>query len=274
MHYGPLTEEEKPSVENEKIKNNIWVFDDAPDEELSSYDSHHLEILLEAEKKHFWLQCRKNYIASIFTKFVTLSSRILEIGTGTGFIAEKLQQMGFHIEASDCTPNGLEHAFKRGIKTLYQFDLFNPPFQEAFDVICLFDVLEHLKDERLAIENLKKMLKPQGMIILTVPAHQWLWSSDDELAGHHRRYSKKSLQDCLEACGFQIHYCRYFFVFILPLLILRKWIRKKPRAQHVNLQIPKFLSHFLGGLTNMEFRLGRLVPNLCGGSLIAIARKK
>ena len=86
-------------------------------------------------------------------------------------MAEKLQELGYSVDVSDIHSNGLQYAKKRGLQKLYQFDLFNPPFEEEFDVICLFDVLEHLSDEKQALECLKKMLKPGGLIILTVPAH-------------------------------------------------------------------------------------------------------
>ena len=84
--------------------------------------------------------------------------------------------MGFAVELANIHLNGLRFVQERGIKKLYQFDLLHPPFQEEFDLVCFFDVLEHLREETKALECLKTMVKPGGKIIFTVPAHQWLWN--------------------------------------------------------------------------------------------------
>jgi len=260
-------------------KEGILIFDEALDEELSSYDSHHLEALARAETSHFWLTTRREKICKIFSKNVKKGSRILEVGGGTGFIAAELIKQGFDVEVSDGASNGLAYAKKLGIKKLYQFDLFQPPFQETFDVICLFDVLEHLNDDVKAMDKLKKMLKPRGQIILTVPAHQWLWSRDDALAGHKRRYTKAQLKEVFRTCGLQPIFLRYFFIMILPLLCLRSFIKKegsKPiqKNECVNFHIPSSLNWALRLLTKLEFSIDWLLPNIVGGSLIGIARKE
>jgi len=261
-----------------KEKDRILIFDEVQDEQLSTYDPRHLEELVKAESYHFWFTTRRDKVCSIFNNHVGKECRILEIGGGTGFIAERLQQLGFNIELSDCASNGLAYARERGIEKLYQFDLFNPPFQEAFDVICLFDVLEHLNDDHQALEMLKKMLKPGGKIILTVPAHQWLWNRDDTLAGHKRRYTKKQLELVFKSAGLQPLYLRYFFIMILPFLVLRKWIKKDDSQAHSNekidFRIPSYANKFFYFLTKIEFQLDWLLPNIMGGSLIGIAQKK
>lgn len=109
-----------------------------------------------------------------------------------------------------------------GIKNCYQFNLLDPPFRQHFDAVCMFDVLEHLEDDVLAMKRIQTMLKPNGQAILTVPAHQWLWSRDDAIAFHKRRYNLKQLKSVVEAAGFKRH---YFFISILPLLFLRRLLQ-------------------------------------------------
>ncbi len=259
-------------------KNGIMVFDDTLDQNFSSYDSSHLNEIAHVESEHFWFRNRRDKICAIFDQYVEKDARILEVGAGTGFIAQKIQEKGYSIEVSDCYSNGLAFAKRRGIKRLYQFDLFNPPFRELFDVICLFDVLEHLKEASKALFCLKQMLKPRGKIILTAPAHMFLWSRDDVIAGHEIRYNKEGLENLFLSCGFTPIHARYFFMLITPLLYLRKWMRPDFNTpiqsdEKFHFQVPRILNRSLHWLTKFEFLIEKWVLNCFGGSLIAVAKK-
>lgn len=267
-----------PLIRTHQKKEDVLLFDEFLDASLSTYDSHHLEHLFEAELRHFWFKSRRDKICQTFLKHVKNTDKILEVGGGTGFIAGALKNIGFSIEMSDIHFNGLLHAKKRGIENLYQFDLFNPPFQEEFDVICLFDVLEHLHEQQVALECIKKMLKPGGIIILTVPAHDWLWSQEDVIAGHRMRFTKKKLKTAFEDCHLEVVELRYFFWTILPLLMLRRLLKKdhgqpiEPN-QSVDLKLNPFINHILYLMIKSERYLEKFTPNLAGGSLLGIARK-
>ncbi|NGX50434.1 MAG: Ubiquinone biosynthesis O-methyltransferase [Chlamydiae bacterium] len=265
-------------LRNFSESDGILIFDKSLDERFSTYDPDHLDRIEEAESHHFWFSSRREKICQAFDQFVEKDARILEIGGGTGYIAEELARRGYQIELSDAASNGLLYAKKRGIKKLYQFDLYKPPFKEAFDLICLFDVLEHLECEEEALNQIKSMLRPGGKIILTVPAHSWLWSRDDRIAGHKKRYTKRAMKRAFIHSGFKPLSLRYFFIFILPFLLLRRWIRKDrgtPLGKNdgLKLTLPLWLSSFFRLLTKLEFFMDRLLPNLAGGSLLAIAKR-
>lgn len=254
----------------------LLIFDPELDNRCSTYDAKHLDVLENTEESHFWFKNRRHKICNIFEAYVPKSSRILEIGGGTGFIAAKLQKLGFSIEMADIHSNGLRQAKKKGISKLYQFDLFNPPFQQAFEVICLFDVLEHLSDPIKAIECLKKMLKPKGIIILTVPAHQWLWSRDDVVARHHQRFTKTTLLKLFQQTHLTPLYMRYFFSAILPFLLMRRIIRRDDKLplrkdELFKTEIPLICNYFFDLLTRLEFHIEKFLPNIAGGSLLAVA---
>lgn len=259
-------------------KDHVFVFDSHLDSQFSSYAAHHLDHLMEAEKSHFWFTSRCEIICRTFQQHIDKTARILEIGGGTGFIAKNLTNLGYRVEMADIHSNGLRYAQKKGIDQLYQFDLFNPPFHEEFDVICLFDVLEHLKDDMKALECLKVMLKPGGFIILTVPAHQWLWSRDDAIAGHYRRYTKKKLEELFETCCLELLYTQYFFSILVPFFLLRRFIKKDSglpiqENETVSLDIHPIFNKTFSLLTKIEFYFNFRLNRFLGGSLIGVVQK-
>ena len=119
-----------------------------------------------------------------------------------------------------------------------------------------------------------------GKIVLTVPSHMWLWNRDDAIAGHKIRYTKKELIEKLENSGFEIITARYFFMSITPLLFLRRVLNKddgsKVREEEYSndISINPTLSKILLFISNIENKINRFLPNLFGGSLFIIARKK
>ncbi|HAI70298.1 MAG TPA: hypothetical protein DCM38_12790 [Gammaproteobacteria bacterium] len=190
-----------------------------------------------------------------------------------------MQKIGYDVSVGEMHLNGLRYAKSYGIKNCYQFDLFEPPFSEDFDVIALFDVLEHLQEDVLAMQRVQSMLKPNGRVVLTVPAHQWLWNRDDALAAHKRRYTRKQLKIVMEKGGFEILHGHYFFVSILPLLLLRrilnadneKQINERERHQEIN--INPLINRILLKITMLENRFASWIPNLAGGSIIMVGKK-
>lgn len=144
----------------------------------------------------------------------------------------------------------------------------------------MFDVLEHIENDALALENVHKMLKKDGQIVLTVPAHMWLWNRDDTIAGHKRRYTKKELTEKLEKNGFEILRSRYFFISIVPLLFLRRLMNRDDgdnvtaEEHEKDISLHPILNSILFLVTRIENKINTFLPNRFGGSLFIIARKK
>lgn len=261
-----------------KLVDGIHVFDSDMNPDCSAYDSRHLKHQEDEESQHFWFQARREKICDLMNHRIGKNEKILELGAGTGFIAQKLKEIGFSIDISDIHLNGLKFAQDKGIKKLFQFDLFNPPFRDEYSAICLFDVLEHQSNDQLAIECIKKMVKPKGKIILTVPAHQWLWNRDDRINGHYRRYNKKSLLDLCKKCELTPIHVEYFFIFILPLLFLRTLVNRDHKKavkteEKLKMSLPGIINQTCSILTKTEFALSKWLPNLVGGSLLLIAQR-
>lgn len=272
----------KNSVKNSvtpEFLDGITRYIDSVKAEHNDYHAIGLDNLYKIESEHFWFVSRRKVIVNWFKEFIDIKQSIIEIGAGTGSVSRSLVDAGYQVAVGELHLSGLYYAKTYGIKDLYQFDLFHPPFENKFDAIGLFDVLEHL-DDVLALEKIAKILKQKGKLVLTVPAHDWLWNRDDTIAGHKRRYSKKQLLSVVEEAGFKVEKIRYFFIFILPLLWLRTLLNRdiqapvKDNEYMINIKINPLINWCLLKLCDLESMINKYIPNIVGGSLILIAEKK
>jgi len=258
---------------------NIIIFDDDISERHPDYYADGLDGHLECEDEHFWFVARKEFILSRLRKYADKKSRGIDIGAGTGNVTGYLISSGYeNMCVGELHKNGLAYARRYGSKELYQFDILKMTFEDEFDFVCLFDLLEHIDDEKVVLQNIRKMLhKENGKILLTVPAHQWLWSLYDNVTHHKRRYTKKDLRKKLEANGFEVIEIKYFFILIAPLLLIRRFFYpdrggnyERYKAEHA-VKNP-FINKILLVLCRMENRVIDFLPNFFGGSLYAVAR--
>lgn len=268
-------------VKEYKDINGIKIFKDTLEESHADYNAKGLDNLYAQEEKHFWFIARKEFIFQNAVKHVESKDKIIEIGAGTGNVARYLQKNGYeNISVGEMHLNGLRYAQSYGMQECYQFDLLDSPFENEFDAVCMFDVLEHISDDSSALQNVHKMLKDRGRIMLTVPSHMWLWNRDDAIAGHKTRYTKQELVQKLENNGFEVLNARYFFISITPLLFLRRMLNKddgsKVRDEEYNhdISMNPTMSKILLFISRIENKLNKFLPNWFGGSLFVIARKK
>ncbi|MCX7107418.1 MAG: class I SAM-dependent methyltransferase [Methylococcales bacterium] len=133
--------------------------------------------------------------------------RLLEIGPGAGALLVEFSNRGFKCEALESSPE----AQKLTKEFMSKFDCSLPinesehaDWDGQFDVICVFDVLEHIENDREVLEKWSSWLKPGGTFLLSVPAHMKSWNSRDIWAGHYRRYEKEGLIDLIEKAGYSI----------------------------------------------------------------------
>ncbi|MDQ7057296.1 MAG: class I SAM-dependent methyltransferase [Ghiorsea sp.] len=263
-----------------KEMDGIKIFHDDIDEHHADYNSQGLDNLFKEEERHFWFLARKEFIFQSMKSVIKFTSKVIEIGAGTGNVSRYLKEKGFsNIAVGEMHSNGLRYAKSYGIDECYQFDLLRAPFAHEFDTICMFDVLEHIEEDKTALVNIHKMLKSEGKVVLTVPAHRWLWSRDDAVAGHKRRYTKKELTSKLIEAGFDIEVSRYFFILIVPLLWLRRLLHRDTgevvltKELSNDFSINPTVSTILYYISKLESMANKFLPNFFGGSLLVIARK-
>lgn len=151
------------------------------------------------------------------------------------------------------------------------------PYQNEFDCIGAFDVLEHIVEDEAVLTEMQRALRPGGGIVLTVPQHPWLWSRQDDYACHVRRYSRGKLREKVLRAGFKVELETSFVSFLLPAMLVSRLLQRKAFASSdpmAELRLPALINRTFEGVMNIErlfIRLGMRFP--AGGSLLLIARK-
>ncbi|CAL1241845.1 class I SAM-dependent methyltransferase [Candidatus Methylocalor cossyra] len=182
------------------------------------------EIMAQTEGEHWWFVGRRRILAGVIKDMgLAPSARILEIGAGTGGNLDMLRRFG-QVEAVEMDDYARTMARQKSGIPVRKGQLPDglPGDLGRFELVCLFDVLEHIEDDVAALERLRGLLQPRGRILLTVPAHNWLWSSHDVRLHHFRRYSGALLRRRCEAAGLGIVRLSYFNLWLSPLAVLAR----------------------------------------------------
>jgi SAM-dependent methyltransferase len=204
---------------------------------------------------------------------------IWEVGSGNGNVAIPLRKSGIAVIGIEPLRSGVEGLANNGFAA-YWGTLEDLAFPDAsIEAIGIFDVLEHLEQPEIVMTEIRRVLKPGGLLITTVPANQWLFSDFDLSIGHFRRYSRKSLQKLLVQNGFSSNKIQYIFLaLILPALILRTIPYKLGRRKnfqseiYANSGLDK-LMRILKPLLKAILMVERKLPLPIGLSLISCSHK-
>lgn len=176
---------------------------------------------------HWWYEGRRRILAD-FIKRIRLphKARILEAGCGPGANLTMLSCFG-EVSAFEPDQFAVEHAARISelpVKTGLLPDQI--PFDQTFDLIGAFDVIEHIEDDLGALRALHNKVKVGGYALFTVPAHQWLWSQHDDINHHKRRYNKAQFKDVLERSGFAVEQISYYNMWLFPPAVLVRYLKR------------------------------------------------
>ncbi len=234
--------------------------------------------LVAIEKGHFWFRSRNRLLIWAIQTYFPHARNLLEIGCGTGYVLLGLRAVFpcLVLTGVDIYCEGLEFAKRVPETTLFQMDARQIPFENEFDVIGAFDILEHIEEDDVVLEQMYQATNPGGGILVTVPQHRFLWSAFDMLSDHKRRYVKKELVKKIERSGFHVVHITSFVSFLLPLMLLVRLLeRRKASDIMTEFRIHPFLNTCLEQILRLEHMLIRSRISLpAGGSLLVIARKK
>jgi len=249
------------------------------------FSSDHFDRLAELEEDSFWFKARNLILIHLFKKYVGegASKKVMEIGSGNGYVLKGLSQLNYTLFGNEIYLDGLKNIRKRSPNIeLIQLNALQLPFQQEFDAIGSFDVLEHIEEDEQVMKNVYTALKNEGFFIITVPQHPFLWPYIDEYAKQKRRYSRKELKEKLIRNGFEVKYIGSFVFTLFPFVLLSRVLKKNKPIEQVTFKdveaeflIPKWMNtkfYYLLKLDYLFIRLGISLP--FGSSLVAVAQKK
>ncbi len=237
----------------------------------------------EVESASWWFRHRNRCLTAAIGVYPP-GGPILDIGGGNGFVSLALKAAGHDTILLEPGPEGARNAYARGLRPVIRASFEASSFRPgSLSAAGMFDVLEHIEDDREFLDRLVSTLRPNGRLYLTVPAHAALWSSEDADAGHFRRYHARSLGRVLGAAGLEIEYLTHLYWFLpAPILVLRTLadragLRKggtaaSRRSEYVAMN--PILDGALRAMLAPEVALARRglrVP--VGSSLLAVARR-
>jgi SAM-dependent methyltransferase len=232
--------------------------------------------MIRVEDEHPWYQARLSFVREILRGHDPETTSILDFGCGAGGALNQCKELGFQtllgVDTSDVC---VDATLKRGIPAQrVSHSIPNFP-SNSFDLIFALDVIEHLNNDLDYLVALKGWLRAGGEILVTVPAHEFLWSYHDVINAHFRRYSKKQLTELAEKAGLEIEKIRWWNSFLLPYLYFARRLKKhKEVLPDSEYELPpKILLRPLRALLNFECT-SKILSKVPGVSLIAILTKK
>jgi SAM-dependent methyltransferase len=247
------------------------------------------------EDRHWWFATRTRAILAFLDRYAGTKpdKRILDVGCGAANMTHHLRHYG-QVIGVDNNPRPLEVARQRGLEA-YEGAADNLPFEDgSFDLVALLDTVEHVPAEDRVFEECRRVLcapqpgkgQPGGRLLVTVPAFMFLWSKNDVLNMHQRRYTAPELKSKLQRHGFnvlRISYNNSFLFLPSAALILLRRGRAEPelasphfdeKAYQVEMEpAPPLLNRVLTGVGKAEVALLRRTNLPIGTSIIAIAGK-
>lgn len=237
-----------------------------------------IKLLAAIEDEHWWNKGRRKILCS-FIKTIQNNRvlKILDVGCGPGGTSVAFKTFG-DVTGIDFSTAALKIAIKRGLHVSKGSLLTIPIKNESFDLISALDVIEHIEEEQEVLHEIKRMLAPDGHVLITVPAFQFLWSEHDIAVSHVRRYNAPQLKKSLHDAGFTIVRMSYFVSFVFPFVaifrLLTKSGTKKSDPKPNMHKFPKLFNVILEKVMDIENMILKKYNFPFGVSIICIAKKK
>ncbi len=225
----------------------------------------------EEEDRHWWFVGRRRIVLDQITRYAS-DGPILDLGCGTGGVLAHLGEFGpaYGIDPSSeatgfCHERGLPVALGSGM------DL---PFADStFGAVLALDVIEHVEDDVAMLREARRVLRPGGVAVLTVPALPWLWSSHDDVNDHYRRYMRGTLERSVRAGGLEPIKTSYYNALLLPLAATRKAVSRMNGAGHHLETLPGTANTVLRSVLSAERPVIQRWDIPLGASLVCVARR-
>lgn len=257
------------------------------------YDTRGFAILAEMQRTHFWYRARHRFLFHAVERTLPeglAHRRVLDLGGGCGgwlsYFIDHARPSPAEVALGDSSLHALQAAgplLPRYVRR-YQADLLSLGWRDRWDIIFLLDVLEHLRPDRKALEQLHEALAPGGLLFVTTPALRWFWTWNDEAVGHQRRYSCEDFGGLAAATGFHLVDARYFMCVLAPLMLGARWLKhwtyrrasdekKWSMVEYTHRTPSPVVNGLLTTAASAETPLGHYFRFPFGTSVLAILRK-
>ena len=233
------------------------------------------EKMAELDQRHWWYRARRQVVAALIRRKARppAGARVLEIGCGTGHNLAMLGEFG-ELEALELDATARAVAEKRLGRPVLSAPLpeLRGVAERHYDLIAALDVIEHIDDDKASVASIATRLKPGGKLVMTVPAHEWMWSAHDVVSHHKRRYSKRSLKKLIADSPLRLDSMGYFNSLLLPAAMAERMASKIRGKRDADLWLPpRPVNAALETLFASERHLIGRVPLPPGLSLFAVA---
>ena len=231
--------------------------------------------MAELDERHWWYRARREVLADLIRRDVKppRAARILELGCGTGHNLEMLAEFG-KVDALELDDEARAIAEKRLGRKVMSAPLpeLGGVADRRYDLIAALDVIEHIDDDDAAIAAIAGKLKAGGKLLMTVPAHQWMWSAHDVVNHHKRRYSKQALRRLVEGSPLRLDRIGYFNSLLFPLAVTERFASRLRGKDNADVKLPSApLNSALRTIFAAERHLVGRLPLPPGLSLFAVA---
>ena len=230
------------------------------------------------EDTYWWFVAKNNILLHLIERIAKPGARVADIGCGTGGLlaqlAAKYDAIGVEMDAT-----ARDACSRRGLKVLAGHLPDAIPLPDAsFDLVVSSEVVEHVEDDRGAVARLASLLAPGGTLIITVPAHQWMWSEHDVANHHFRRYTRAQVRALIEGTGLRVSLLTYQMVALFPLMAAARLAAKMRGGGNVAAGAEiKPLPRAVNGVLRRVFEAEKWVtprfPSPIGGSVLCVARR-
>jgi 2-polyprenyl-3-methyl-5-hydroxy-6-metoxy-1,4-benzoquinol methylase len=221
-------------------ENGVFVPRRRPVHRDEEYAEKGFDVLLKMQRHHFWYHGRHRLLLNVLRHEISRHGKTghgfrgIDMGGGCGGWLEYLHTQDAAIFQQLAIADSSLHALTLAepvvgsFASRYQVDLLDLPWSEEWDVVFLLDVLEHIPDDTEVLRQIRKSIRPGGLLFVTTPALKVFWTYNDDLAHHQRRYSKKSFGELGECVGLKLLRAEYFMFFLSPALLLSRILSKPP----------------------------------------------
>jgi SAM-dependent methyltransferase len=233
------------------------------------------------EETYWWFQGRKKIVLRMLNslpRFREGGASVLDLGCGTGLMLDYLSNRHASSIGLDFSPLALQFCRQRGLQRLVRADVQDLPLAaDQFDVITALDLAEHVERDEVLFSEIFRALKPGGHLVITVPAHPYLWSEHDEALYHFRRYRRGEFRERILQAGFRLNRLSYCITFTFPPIVAFRWLQRlRPKSQRPKthlIALPRWANRLILATVEIEALLLKWINLPFGVTLLAVAEK-